>query len=424
MPLLKKVINVDRKNALSVLWVTTLTMSVSFTVWVSISTLAADIGKIYELTASEKSVLVAVPILIGSLLRLPIGIATEKYGSRKSFTFLMLFLLLPLIGLGFADTFSEFLIWGSLLGTAGGAFTIGIMNLAKWFPAERQGLVLGIVGMGNFGTAVAGFYMPVVFQRYNLQWTFWSLLLPVVLSALFIWLFAKDPPQQQKGLSIKNQRRVLKHKTVWILSLFYFVSFGGFVAFNVYLPGLLTDLFAYTPAEAGVRAVIFGVLATLTRPYGGYLADKTEPKRILSVVFMLIAASASMLGMGLNNHFVMDIACLVAGIVIGIGNGAIFKLVPQLFPNHLGITTGIIGTFGGIGGLLPPFIMSSVKHASGGYDLGILFLITFALICAVLVGLIQNGPTEDTAKPANDCKETNFPSQSNLLIYSDHRLRD
>lgn len=374
----------NQKGNLAVLWVSTISMVIAFAAWAAISPLAAQLQKIYGLSATEKSILVAIPVLLGSVMRIPLGIMTDRFGGRKVYSLLMLFLIIPVIGLGYANTYVEYIFWAFLIGMAGTSFAIGIASVSKWYNPEKQGLVLGITGMGNFGTAVAGFTLPTIAKTYGLPWAFWSLVIPLLLSAAVLYFFTKDPAGPRTAKTMKEQLGAMKHKMVWILSLFYFVTFGGFVSFSIYLPSLLVDVFKITQVDAGMRAAGFVVFATLARPVGGYLADRLGAGRVLSLVFALLSVSALTLAIAIENLLLMTTASLLAGVVVGIGNGAVFKLVPQYFPKTTGVVTGIVGAAGGIGGFFPPIVMGIVKDATGAYALGFILLLAFNVTCWVV----------------------------------------
>lgn len=359
-------------------------MVVAFAAWAAISPLAAQLQKVYGLTATEKSILVAIPVLLGSIMRIPLGILTDRFGGRRVYSLLMMFLIIPAVGLGFADSYLEYISWALLLGMAGTSFAIGIASVSKWYPPDKQGLVLGITGMGNFGTAVAGFTLPSIAKAYGLPWAFWSLVIPLAFSAAILFFFSQDPAGPRTARTMKEQLGAMRHKMVWILSLFYFVTFGGFVSFSIYLPGLLVDVFKITPVDAGMRAAVFVVFATMARPLGGYLADRLGAGRVLSAVFALLSVSAVTLAVAIENLLLMTIASLLAGIVVGIGNGAVFKLVPQYFPKTTGVVTGIVGAAGGIGGFFPPIVMGIVKDATGTYDIGFVLLLVFTVTSWVI----------------------------------------
>ncbi len=364
--------------------VTTLAMTFAFAVWAVFSPLASTFQQMYGLTSTQKSILVAIPVLLGSIMRIPLGILTDRYGGRKVFSLLLLFIIIPLIGAGFANSYGMLLFWAFFIGMAGTSFAISIAFVSKLTPPEKQGTALGINAMGNIGTAVASFSVPSIAAAFGVKWAFWGLIIPVVVMLLLVWFFTPDTPRPKEHKTMFSSLSVLKYKHTWTLSLFYFVTFGAFVAFGIYLPSLLIDLYGLTPVDAGLRAAGFTVIATLARPIGGNLGDKIGAERILTVVYAGIAIGALIIAFGMNNIIIMTAACLFIAIMAGLGNGAVFKLVPQLFPKETGTVTGIVGAWGGLGGFFPPILMGIVKDATGSYILGFILLSLFAVICFLI----------------------------------------
>ncbi|SDN84301.1 MFS transporter [Alkalicoccus daliensis] len=372
------------KTSRRILILSTFGMALAFTVWASLSPLANQFEALYGLTATEKSILVAVPVLLGSIMRVPAGILADRYGGRKTFTFLLLFTVIPLLGVGFSTSFYSLLFWALLLGVAGASFAVSITFVSKWTPSEKQGTALGINGLGNFGTALAGFTLPTIALLVGLQWTFWVLIIPVVIMAALMWFWTPETPQTGEKKTLLGSLSVLKFRNTWTLSLFYFVTFGAFVAFGIYLPTLLMDLYALSAVDAGMRAAGFVVVATISRPLGGYLGDKIGAGKVLTVVFLSIALGALIISFGMASIIVMTFACLLVAAVTGVGNGAVFKLVPQLFPKATGAVTGLVGAAGGLGGFFPPILLGSIRDITGTYTLGFLCLALLSILCLII----------------------------------------
>jgi NNP family nitrate/nitrite transporter-like MFS transporter len=367
----------------------TLAFAVAFTAWSLISPLAKQIQRDLGLNDFERSVLIAVPVLLGSLLRIPLGLLTDRFGGRKVFTALLLFTLIPVAFSGIADSFWMYVLGGLFLGSAGASFAVGVPFVSRWFTPDKQGLALGIYGMGNIGTAVALFSMPALVGAFGGRtWAFWFYLVPLALMAALFWLFARDAPGMPKPKSLNDSLSVLRtEKMAWILSLFYFLTFGGFVAIANYLPTLLQEWFGLTPGDAGLRAAGFTALATLGRPAGGWLADKMGGSRVLTWVFGAGPIGALALAwLALNPDIVLaTIFFLGTAAGLGLGNGAIFKLVAEYFPKNTGLVTGIVGCAGGLGGFFPPLLLGAVKGMTGTYAVGFVLLAAFALLCMVML---------------------------------------
>lgn len=384
----------------------TVAFAVAFASWSLISPLASQIQKDLGLDNTATSVLIAVPVLLGSLLRIPMGILTDRFGGRRMFTALLLFTLLPVAFMGIANSFWTYVLGGLFLGTAGASFAVGIPFVSRWFSPDKQGLALGIYGMGNIGTAIAAFSMPALTNAFGgRQGAFWFYLIPVSLMAVIFWLFARDAPGLVKPKSLGDSFDILRRERMaWLLSLFYFLTFGGFVAFANYLPKLLVDWFQLDKGDAGLRAAGFTVVATFARPVGGWLADKVGGSTVLMWVFSAGPVGALALAWlaGSPDMLLATILFLTTAAGLGLGNGAVFKLVAQYFPKNTGLVTGIAGCAGGLGGFFPPLLMGYVKDATNSYALGFVLLAAFAVGCLlVLVGMrrAQSTPNLTATRP-------------------------
>ncbi|MFZ4450917.1 MFS transporter [Salibacterium aidingense] len=367
-----------------ILVLTTIAMMFSFTVWASLSPLAAEFEDIYGLSATEKSVLVAVPVILGSIMRVPLGILADRFGGRKVFTLLLLFTVIPLIGVSFSTSYLMLLFWAFFLGMSGASFAVSITFVSQWTPKEKQGTALGINGIGNIGNALAGFSLPAVVAVVGIQGTFLGLIIPILIMAVLLWFWTPETPRSGEKKTILGSLSVLKFKHSWILSLFYFVTFGAFVAFTMYLPTLLMDLYSISSVDAGARSAGFVVLATLVRPVGGYLGDKWGAGRVLTWVFLGIIIGALAISASLSSLLVITFPCLLVAFMTGIGNGAVFRLVPELFPASTGAVTGIVGAAGGLGGFFPPILLGTIKDATGSYMLGFILLSLLSIVCLVI----------------------------------------
>ncbi|HJQ28281.1 MAG TPA: MFS transporter [Rubrobacter sp.] len=366
----------------------TLAFALCFAVWGLVSPLAIQFQELYELSSTQISIVIATPVILGSLFRIPIGLLTDRFGGRVVFSGLMLVLVVPVLFIGLlGGSFGGLLFWGFFLGLAGSSFAVGVPFVNKWFPPHMQGLVLGIYGMGNIGSAIAAYTAPAIAAFYGWQWAFWVFIVPLVAMAAVFWLLGRDAPQAGPRPSVTAGISLFRREIIpWVLSLFYFLTFGGFVALGIYLPKLLVDLFGFTPTGAGLRAAGFVVLATLARPAGGWLADRIGGSRTLAIIFAILPITAVVMslqpGLGL-----FRVAVLATAVLLGIGNGAVFKLVAAYYPGKTGAVTGVVGAAGGLGGFFPPLVLGVVRDATGSYALGFILLALFAAGC-LLVNLI------------------------------------
>jgi MFS transporter, NNP family, nitrate/nitrite transporter len=368
------------------LLLSTFAFGVAFAAWSLLSPLATGIQRDLELTDIQTSVLIAVPVILGSLLRLPLGILTDRYGARRVFTGLLVLVLPALLILSQAGSYALLLIGGLWLGLGGASFAVGVPFVSRYYPPERQGFALGVYGAGNIGTAIAARLAPQIAATSGRPAVFYIFGTIIVAMALIFWLLARDAPASAGAPrpSLANSLAVLRSEGLaWLFSLFYFVTFGGFVAFALYLPKLLIDLYKITPIDAGNRVLVFVVLATLGRPTGGWLSDRWGAARLLQVVFGVIALMALVLTLT-TALIPLTLACLVSSVFLGLGSGAVFKLVPEHFVGRTGTVTGIVGAAGGFGGFFPPLILGAVRQAVGSYTIGFALLALTSLLCFVL----------------------------------------
>jgi MFS transporter, NNP family, nitrate/nitrite transporter len=358
----------------------TTSFALSFAAWGLISAFAAVFRHTYNLTATETAFLVAVPVLLGAVARLPVGMLTDRIGGRIVFPMVMVLAAVAAWHVPDTTSYRALVATGFCLGLAGSSFAAGAALVSRWAPRERQGSMLGIYGIGNAGQSAVVFGGPLLAATVGWQGVFRGLAVALVVWSVIFWLIARDAPGPNRAKAIGDMLRVLvSSRTPGLLSLFYFLTFGGFVAFSIYLPTLLKDQFSLTPADAGFRTAGFVVLATLLRPVGGMLADRIGGARVLSVVFLGIAPFAMLLGWPSMTPFTAG--ALGCAALMGLGNGAVFKLVPQYFPSEAGTVTGLVGAMGGLGGFFPPLVLGIFRDTMGVSWPG------FVLLAATALGL-------------------------------------
>jgi NNP family nitrate/nitrite transporter-like MFS transporter len=342
----------------------TAAMTVSFAAWGLISAFAPRFREVLHLSATETALLVAVPVLLGSLARILMGILTDVFGGRVIFSVLMIFTAIPVFLIPGAQSYPMLLALGFWLGVAGASFAVGVPFVSRWFPPEKQGIALGIYGLGNIGLSAAVFFGPTLAKSLGFDDVFRGLAALLVAMTIIFGLFARNAPVRAKPGSLAAMTALLaRERLAWVLSGFYFLTFGGFVAFSIYLPSLLKDQFGLTAADAGLRAGGFVVLATLLRPVGGLLADKIGGSRLLSTVFFgCIPFSLLLIWPSIVPFTVGALGCAA---LMGLGNGAVFKLVPQHFPRDTGTVTGLVSAMGGLGGFFPPLVLGVFRDRLG-----------------------------------------------------------
>jgi nitrate/nitrite transporter NarK len=351
----------------------TASFALSFAAWGLVGGLASIFTSLYSLTASQTALLVAVPVLLGSLARLPMGMLTDRFGGRVVFTALLGFSSLAAFVVTLTTNYPALLVAAFLIGMAGSSFAVGAAFVSRWTPAARQGTSLGIYGLGTMGQSLAVFVGPVVAARWGWEAVFYGTSALLLLWALAYAALARNPVGAARPASAAAMVAVLRRSpTAWLLGAFYFLTFGGFVAFSIYLPTLLRAQFALTPADAGFRAAGFVMLATLMRPLGGWLADRIGGAQVLSWVFGGVSLFALLLVWPSMVPF--TVGALACAMLLGLGNGAVFKLVPEHFPKDTGTVTGLVGALGGLGGFFPPLLLGVFRDQVGVIWPGFVFL--------------------------------------------------
>lgn len=344
----------------------TISFVVCFAAWGLISAFAPRFREAFHLSDWDTWLLIAVPVLLGSLARIPMGIATDILGGRAVFPILMAAVAVPVWMAPQQTSYHALLAVAFMLGLAGSSFAIGVGYVSRWTPAERQGSALGVYGLGNIGQSAVVALGPVIAARVGMPAVFDGVAVLLVVWAAAFALLARNAPAQpgrpRPGAGAMLQ--VLTREPLsWLLAAFYFLTFGGFVAFSICLPTLLKDEFRLAPVGAGLRAAGFVVLATLLRPLGGWLSDRIGGARVLSAVLAGVAPFALLLAWPAMLPF--TVGALGCAALLGLGNGAVFKLVPQYFPNQTGTVTGLVGALGGVGGFFPPLLLSFFRNRTG-----------------------------------------------------------
>ncbi len=371
----------------------TLAFALCFSAWGLIAPLAKKFQDNLDLSSTRTAVLIAIPVVLGSVLRVPLGALTDRYGGRKVFSFVLFASAAPAVLLGYAHSYWALLGVGFLLGFSGASFAVGIPFVSGWYEQGRQGFALGVYGIGNIGTAVAAFSAPAVYTHFGQDVLGWSAGAILVLGA---WIFlhgARDAPRQAPRA--RYLEVVRSGWRLYRLAFFYFITFGGFVAMSIFLPKLLKDWFGYSLVEAGLRAAGFTIAATIARPVGGWLADQFGAYPVLVLAFAGVAVDAAMLASLASQPRIVPVtvASLTLACFLGAGNGAVFKLVPAEFPHDAGAAAGIVGAAGGLGGFFPPLLMGVVQDHLGTYTWGFIGLLIFTGVSLTLaVWLLRTAP--------------------------------
>ncbi|WP_347274197.1 MFS transporter [Candidatus Kuenenia sp.] len=373
----------ELKGNTRVLILATLAFAVSFAGWSLFAPLASYLKAEFNLSSTALGLLLAAPVLLGSIVRVPIGILTDKYGGRKVFSALMAVCFFPMFIAGFAHSYLFLLICGLFFGTIGASFAVGIPQVSQWYPKEKQGLALGIYGIGNVGSAAAVFGAPFIAESigWNKAFIFYSI--PLLLMAAIYWFFSADAPKPKtvKPKTLSDRLKVYKSShLIWVFSLFYFMTFGFFVCFSLWLPSYLKESYNITPVKAGSFTSIFVFLATFSRILGGYLGDVFPGKRVLTILSLFLIGILIYLNLSSSLALTLVVFYCMA-VCLGIGNGVVFKLVAEYFPKETGAVGGMVGAAGGLGGFFLPIILGTIRDYTNNNSLGFIFVSLVCLVC-------------------------------------------
>ncbi len=361
---------------------------VSFMLWVLLGALGVFVSEAAGLNPAQKGLVVAIPILSGSLLRVPLGLAADRFGGKRVGTIMLAALYVPLLaGSMAAPTLSALVGVGLLLGVAGASFAVALPLASRWYPPEKQGLAMGIAAAGNSGTVVTNLVAPRLAAIHGWQHVMLLAMLPLTVALIGFLVMARDAPGTGRPRPPGMWRRMLATPDLWWFCALYAVTFGGYVGLSSFLPILLRDQYALSPVVAGTFTAVLACAGSLARPAGGHLADRWGGARLLSILIMgvatVYAAGATLPGLrGMTVALGLGMLCL------GLGNGAVFQMVPQRFREEIGMATGVIGAVGGIGGFVVPIVLGQARSAFGSFAPGFLFLTLLAASAGVVLSLL------------------------------------
>lgn len=363
----------------------TLSLVVGFMAWSIISPLMPYISQDVKVNPGQLSIILAIPVILGSILRVPFGYLTNIIGAKWVFFCSFVILLFPIFFLGQAQTPGMLMLSGFFLGVGGAIFSVGVTSVPKYFSKDKVGLANGIYGMGNIGTAVSSFLAPPIAGIIGWQTTVRSYLIIIAIFAILMFIFGdKNEPKVKVPLASQFKKLSSNYK-LYYLSLWYFITFGAFVAFGLFLPNYLVNNFGIDKVDAGIRSGVFIALATFLRPIGGILGDKFNSVKVLMIDFIIMIVGAVILG--ISSHIALfTIGCLTISICAGLGNGLIFKLVPSYFAKESGAANGIVSMMGGLGGFFPPLVITYVTGLTGSSHLAFILLAIFGVLAFITMG--------------------------------------
>ncbi|MFD7228231.1 nitrate/nitrite transporter [Streptomyces sp. NPDC059881] len=360
--------------------------------------LIAPLGGVYKdrlgLSSFEQSLLVAVPVLVGSLGRIPVGALTDRYGARLMFPLVSALTIVPVLLLIPAKhSYGAMLAVGFLLGLGGTTFAIGVPLVNSWFPPAHRGFAIGVFGMGMGGVALSGYLTPRM-AKHSENLPFYVVAIALAVYAVIAAVLLRDRPDRPVPTASLAHRLALagRLRVTWELSALYAIGFGGIVAFGVYLPTYLKTWYELSPTDAGTKAAGFALLTVIFRPIGGWLSDRVHPALVTSAAlgFVALWAIVQAFDPPLVPGGTLALLCMAAG--LGTASGSVFALVAQVTPQpQVGSVTGIVGAAGGLGGFVPPLVMGAVYSAKDSYSIGFMLLSDLALAgCVYAYGRMRN----------------------------------
>ncbi len=357
----------------------------SFMVWVLLGPLAVQIATDLQLTPAQKGLMVATPVLAGALLRIFMGVLVDQIKPKNAGTIGQIIVILSLLTawLHGLQTFQHTLLLGIGLGFAGAAFAVALPLASRWYPPEHQGTALGIAGAGNSGTVFAALFAPSLAVAFGWNNVFGLALIPLGIAFAVYLIFAKDSPETPGAKSLSQYLAILKDKDAWWFMFFYSVTFGGFVGLASSLTIYFNDLYSLGPVVAGYCTAACVFAGSLVRPIGGMIADRVGGIRTLLTMYAIAAILIFVMSFGQPTYQLALAIIIPVMAALGMGNGAVFQLVPQRFRKEIGVMTGLVGMAGGIGGFYLAASLGYIKQATGSYQIGLMIFAGLAVLAMV-----------------------------------------
>lgn len=357
----------------------------SFMVWVLLGPLAVQMAGDLHLTPAQKGLMVATPVLAGALLRIVMGVLVDQIKPKMAGLIGQVIVILSLLTawLHGIENFQQALMLGVGLGFAGAAFAVALPLASRWYPPEHQGTALGIAGAGNSGTVFAALFAPGLAVAYGWNNVFGLALIPLSIALLVYMIFAKDSPDAPPAKSLGQYLAILKDKDAWWFMFFYSVTFGGFVGLASSLTIYFNDLYSLGAVKAGYCTAACVFAGSLVRPLGGWVADRIGGIRTLMTMYILAVILLMIMSFGQATYQSALMVIIPTMAILGMGNGAVFQLVPQRFRKEIGVMTGLVGMAGGIGGFYLASSLGFIKQSTGSYQMGILIFAGLAILAVL-----------------------------------------
>jgi len=375
--------------------------TITFWAWNIIAPLGVRYSGELGLSPTQTSFLVAMPVLVGSLGRVPVGALTDRYGGRMMFTVLTMVSAVPVLLVAFAGTLQSYallLVFGFFLGVAGTTFAVGIPFVNAWFEPARRGFATGVFGAGMGGTALSAFFTPRLVRSIGYLPTHLLIAGALIVVGAVLWLTMRDSPAWKPNLApvVPKLTAAAKLPLTWQMSFLYAVVFGGFVAFSTYLPTYLRNVYEFGLTGAGTRTAGFAIAAVVARPIGGIVADKIGSRKVVAISLAGAAVMSLIIALRLPPEIPAGTSFVVMALFLGLGTGGVFAWIAELAPaERVGAITGIVGACGGLGGFFPPLVMGATyNEAAHSYTIGLVLLTITAsgALLFTLFGIRRKAP--------------------------------
>ncbi|AYF03526.1 NarK/NasA family nitrate transporter (plasmid) [Paracoccus yeei] len=378
----------DSSRALAL---STFAFTICFAVWTIFSIIGIQIGRELNLTETQFGLLAGMPILTGSLVRIVLGVATDRLGGRRVYTLTMLAAALATFLLSRAETYPQLLVAALGVGLAGGSFAVGVAYVSRFFDGARQGTALGIFGVGNIGAALTKFLAPFVMLAWGWQATAQIWAAALALTALLFWLLSTDDPvtASRRGAraplrSLRAEFAPLKNLQVWRFSAYYFFSFGAFVALALWLPHYLIGVYGFDVRTAGMVGAAYSIPASIFRAYGGVLSDRIGARKVMYATFAVSLVATAILALPAGVPVGLFLAVIfVLGFFMSLGKAAVYKHIPTYYPQNVGAVGGLVGMIGGLGGFILPLLFGWLKDQTGLWSS--CFAVLFLLVAGCMI---------------------------------------
>lgn len=378
----------ESRNALVL---STFAFTICFAVWTIFSIIGIQISAQLSLSETQLGLLIGLPILTGSLVRIVLGILTDRIGGRTVYALTMLAAALATFLLSRATTYPQMLVAALGVGLAGGSFAVGVAYVSRFFSGAKQGTALGIFGVGNVGAAVTKFCAPFVMLAYGWQTTaqVWAAILAV--TAILFWILSKEDPvtaarrsEKLPPPSLRAELAPLRNVQVWRFSAYYFFSFGAFVALALWLPHYLIGVYGFDVRVAGMIGAAYSIPASIFRAYGGVLSDRIGARKVMSATFTVSLVALAILSTPSGVPVSLFLVTIfVLGFFMSLGKAAVYKYIPSYYPENVGAVGGLVGMIGGLGGFILPLIFGWLKDETGLWSSCFMVLFVLVAICAI-----------------------------------------